>query len=54
MLVDNLVLNGWVSETFVINRLTGVDEHSFALMLWGVLFSAACLAFAIAKRGERF
>lgn len=54
MLVDNLFLNGVVSETFVINRLTGVDEHSFSLMVWGVIFSAACLAFAIAKRGERF
>ena len=54
ILVDKLFLNGTISQTFVINRLTGVSDHNLITLFWGVVFSAVCYALAVIKRGERF
>ena len=53
ILVDKLFLNGMVSQTFVINRLTGITNFETMPLIWGLLFSAACIALAIVKRSQR-
>lgn len=53
ILVDKLFLSGAISDMFVINRLTGVEQYSAGLLIIGGLFAAACLGFTIARRGER-
>lgn len=54
ILVDWLFLNGVLADTLVINRFSGVDTYTPVVLIIGLVFSAACLAFTIAKRGERF
>ncbi len=53
VLVDKLFLNGVVSETLIINRLAGFDDYTVMPLVWGGLFSAACIALAITKRSQR-
>jgi ABC-2 type transport system permease protein len=53
IVVDYLFLDGAVSRTFVVNRLTGVSEFASDTLLWGVMFSAVCVALTIVKRGQR-
>lgn len=53
ILIDKLFLSGVVSQTFVINRLYGVSQYSGAALMWGLLFSGACIAATIVKRGQR-
>lgn len=53
ILVDKLFLNGFVSQTFVINRITGVSYDSIMPLLWGVVFSAVFVGLAIIKRSQR-
>lgn len=53
ILVDKLFLNGVVSQTFVINRLYGITEHTLMALIWGFVFSAVCVVFAVIKRSQR-
>ena len=53
ILSDWLFLNGVLADTLVINRLTGVDSYTPTVLAIGLVFSAACLAFTIARRGQR-
>ena len=53
-IIDWLFLGGVIADTFVINRFSGVDHYTPVVLLIGLVFSAACLAATIAKRGERF
>ena len=53
-IIDWLFLDGVIADTFVINRFSGVDHYTPTVLVIGLMFSAACLAFTIAKRGERF
>ena len=53
-IIDWLFLDGIIADTFVINRFSGVDHHTPLVLVIGLVFSAACLAIKIAKRGERF
>jgi len=53
ILVDKLFLNGVVSQTFVINRLTGIKDFTTMTLIWGLVFSAVCISFAIVKRSQR-
>jgi len=54
ILIDKLFLNGAISQTFVINRLTGVSDYNTTTLMFGLLFSAVCIVLAIAKRSQRF
>lgn len=54
ILIDKLFLNGAISQTFVINRLTGVSDYNMTTLIFGLIFSAVCIALAIAKRSQRF
>jgi len=51
--VDKLFLNGVLSQTFIINRVTGVSEYSLMPLVWGSIFSVICIALAILKRSQR-
>ncbi len=53
-IADWLFLNGIIADTFVINRFSGVDHYTPTVLVIGMLFSVACLALTIARRGERF
>jgi ABC-2 type transport system permease protein len=53
IVVDKLFLNGVVSQTFVINRLTGISNYTLMALVWGVLFSAVCVVLALVKRSQR-
>ena len=53
VLVDNLFLNGEVSEAFIINRVTGVSQFSMPALLSGVIFSVVCIAGVIFKRAQK-
>ena len=53
ILIDTLFFNGVVSETFIINRLTGVSQFSLVALFSGVIFSIACIAGAIFKRTQK-
>lgn len=53
ILVDKLFLNGVVSQTFVINRLSGVSQYTLMPLVWGILFSAVCVVLAVVKRSQR-
>lgn len=53
VLIDKLFLNGIVSETLVINRLTGIKTFATDTLLWGLLFSMVCIGLAIVKRSQR-
>lgn len=53
VLVDNLFLNGIVSDVLVINRLTELNSYKFMSLLWGGLFSVCCITIAIVKRSQR-
>ena len=52
-IIDWLFLDGVIADTFVINRFSGIDHYTPTVLIIGLLFSAACLAFTIARRGER-
>jgi ABC-2 type transport system permease protein len=52
ILVDKLFLSGVVSDTFVINRLTGVESYTTGVLIIGSVFSAVCIGATIARRGE--
>ena len=54
ILSDWLFLDGVLADTLVINRLTGVESHTPTVLIIGLVFAVSCLAFTIAKRGERF
>lgn len=54
ILIDKLFLNGAISQTFVINRLTGVSDYNITTFVYGLIFSAICISLAIAKRKQRF
>jgi len=51
--VDKLFLNGVLSQTFIINRVTGVSEYSLMPLVWGSIFSVICIALAVLKRSQR-
>lgn len=51
--VDKLFLSGLLSQTFIINRVTGVKEYALMPLIWGCVFSAVCLVFAVLKRSQR-
>lgn len=51
--VDKLFLNGVLSQTFIINRVTGVSEYSLMPLIWGSIFSVVCIVLAILKRSQR-
>ena len=51
--VDKLFLNGVVSETLVVNRITGFSTHTLMPLVWGLAFSAACIVWTITKRSAR-
>jgi len=53
ILIDKLFLSGVISEVFVINRLTGVDDYTALPLILGLLFSAACLVLTVVKRSQR-
>lgn len=53
ILVDKLFLDGVVSQTFVINRFTGVSTYTLMPLLWGVVFSLVSIVFAVVKRSQR-
>ncbi len=53
VLIDKLFLQGVISQTFLINRLTGVGGYSTQVLLTGIIFSIACIAGAIVKRSQR-
>ena len=53
ILVDKLFFNGVLSQTFIINRVTGLEHYSLMPLVWGVVFSAGCITFAVIKRSER-
>jgi len=53
VLVDKLFLNGVISETLVVNRLTGFDDYTLMPLVLGALFAAACITLAIIKRSQR-
>jgi len=52
IVVDKLFLSGVVSDTFVINRLTGVERYTSGVLIIGSIFSAVCISATIARRGE--
>lgn len=54
IIIDWLFLNGILADTFVINRFSGVDHYTPTILIIGIVFSVACLALTIARRGERF
>ncbi len=51
--VDWLFLGGVIGDTFVINRFNGIDHYTPTVLIVGLVFSLACLAFTIARRGQR-
>jgi len=51
--VDKLFLNGLISQQFIINRVTGVDEYSISTLVYGLVFSGICIFLAILKRSQR-
>ncbi|GHA08105.1 ABC transporter permease [Arenicella chitinivorans] len=51
--VDKLFLNGAVSETLVVNRITGFSTHTMMPLVWGLVFSAVCIGVTITKRSAR-
>lgn len=53
IVVDKLFFNGVLSQTFLINRLTGVSEYTPMLFIWGALFGAGCFAMTVIKRSQR-
>ncbi len=53
ILIDKLFLNGVISQTFLINRITGVDHFSIHVLVTGLIFSAVCIAAAIVRRSQR-
>lgn len=53
VLVDKLFLNGVLSQTFIVNRLTGFADFSVTSLLGGFVFSAVCLFLAVIRRSER-
>ena len=52
--VDKLFLNGIVSETLIINRLTNFSEFAMLPLFIGFVISALFIALAVAKRKQRF
>jgi len=53
VLVDKLFLSGTVSELFVVNRLTGIDEYTVLPLITGLVFAAVCVVTATIKRSQR-
>ena len=53
ILIDKLFLHGVISQTFLINRITGVDHFSIKVLLTGLIFSAVCIGAAVVKRSQR-
>jgi hypothetical protein len=53
VLVDKLFLNGTISDTLVINRVTNYDHFSALPLLLGLGLSAAFISLAIIKRRQR-
>ena len=53
IVVDKLFLGGWLSQTFIINRVTGVSHYSVIPLLFGIVFSAICIGLAVLKRSQR-
>ena len=53
IVVDKLFFNGALSETFIINRLTGISHYTATPLISGLLFSAACFVLAVIKRSQR-
>ncbi|NND81653.1 MAG: hypothetical protein HKN50_04420 [Gammaproteobacteria bacterium] len=53
ILLDKLFFDGYISQTFVINRFWGVSNYTFAPLISGLIFSAVCLAGAVSKRSQR-
>lgn len=53
VVIDKLFLNGVISQTFIINRVTGIDHYTLMPLVWGLLFSAGCIFLAIIKRSQR-
>lgn len=53
VLIDKLFLQGVISQTLLINRLTGVEQYTTSLFVSGLVFSLVCLTFATIKRSQR-
>lgn len=53
ILVDKLFLDGVISQTFIINRLTGISDYTLMPLIWGLVFSGVCIALTISKRSQR-
>ncbi|MEM7360102.1 MAG: hypothetical protein AAF431_13455 [Pseudomonadota bacterium] len=53
ILVDKLFLDGVISQTFIINRLTGISDYTTMPLIWGLVFSGVCIALTITKRSQR-
>lgn len=53
ILIDKLFLSGTISELFVINRFTGLSDHSVMPLITGLIFSVVCIGVSIVKRSQR-
>ncbi len=53
ILVDKLFLNGMLSQTFIINRLTDVSDFGLVPLVSGLVFSAVCIVLTVIKRSQR-
>lgn len=53
ILVDKLFLNGMISQTFIINRLTDLDDFKLVPLVAGLVFSVICVVLTVIKRSQR-
>ena len=53
ILVDKLFLNGVISQTFIINRLTNVGNFDLMPLISGLIFSVVCVVLTVIKRSQR-
>lgn len=53
IVVDKLFLDGAISQLFLINRLTGVSNHTPGILISGLIFSALCFVLTVVKRSQR-
>jgi len=53
IVVDKLFLDGLLSQTFIINRLSHFSNFTLMPLIWGILFSAICIVLTIIKRSQQ-
>lgn len=53
IVVDKLFLNGVLSQTFIINRLSNFNHFTIMPLVWGLVFSVICIGLTVVKRSQR-